>query len=357
MGGGERVAVHSIKAAVDRGDAVTLVSESFDVELFEEFFGCNGLFNQVQMVTYPEFRVRLNKLTLYRRLLYHQLRQKRALRGCEDFDLLLSTQDIGYVPDVEVPAVQYCQFPEYYSHLESNPFSPWWRLYYSPARRFYRRKINRVETILCNSKYTQGFIKRVWSRDALNIYPPCPTEGYDQASSRENLVVSVGRLVPEKRFEDFLAMARQLPMLQFAIIGNIDKEKISYYNRMSLEKPANLEVLVAPPYKTLRKVLSHSKVYVHCMKNEHFGIAMVEAMAAGCVPVVHDSGGPREIVTHDVGYRWRELSEAIEQISTLMKDEGLRLKLSAAARERAKLFSPEVFESKLSSVLDQYNCQ
>ena len=32
------------------------------------------------------------------------------------------------------------------------------------------------------------------------------------------------------------------------------------------------------------------------MKREHFGIAIVEAMSLGCIPVVHDSGGPREFV-------------------------------------------------------------
>ena len=38
---------------------------------------------------------------------------------------------------------------------------------------------------------------------------------------------------------------------------------------------------------------------------EHFGITTVEAMAAGCVPVVIDKADQREIVRHVTdGYRW-----------------------------------------------------
>ncbi len=39
-----------------------------------------------------------------------------------------------------------------------------------------------------------------------------------------------------------------------------------------------------------------SKVYFHPMVGEHFGISIVEAMAAGLVPVVSDVGGPTEFV-------------------------------------------------------------
>ena len=91
--------------------------------------------------------------------------------------------------------------------------------------------------------------------------------------------------------------------------------------------------------------------YVHCAKDEHFGITIVEAMAAGCVPIVHDSGGPIEIVTNDVGFRWRELPVAARQIVKLTENDQLREKLSAAASARAQQFRPEVFESEIARVL------
>ena len=100
--------------------------------------------------------------------------------------------------------------------------------------------------------------------------------------------------------------------------------------------------------------MAEAKVYVHCARNEQFGIAIVEAMAARCVPVVHDSGGPREIVTQDVGYRWQNTLEASQKISTLMEDDELRERLSRSSASRAELFSNDVFESSLATTLKEY---
>jgi glycosyltransferase involved in cell wall biosynthesis len=49
------------------------------------------------------------------------------------------------------------------------------------------------------------------------------------------------------------------------------------------------------------------------MVGEHFGISIVEAMALGCIPVVHDSGGMREFVPTQ--YRYRTIEQAAEKIT------------------------------------------
>eukprot|EP00008_Paramoeba_atlantica_P001349 CAMPEP_0201501614 /NCGR_PEP_ID=MMETSP0151_2-20130828/83682_1 /ASSEMBLY_ACC=CAM_ASM_000257 /TAXON_ID=200890 /ORGANISM="Paramoeba atlantica, Strain 621/1 / CCAP 1560/9" /LENGTH=60 /DNA_ID=CAMNT_0047895131 /DNA_START=1046 /DNA_END=1225 /DNA_ORIENTATION=+ len=43
---------------------------------------------------------------------------------------------------------------------------------------------------------------------------------------------------------------------------------------------------------------------------EHFGIGVVEFMAAGLIPVAHNSGGPKmDIVIHDTGYLAKDPKE------------------------------------------------
>ena len=57
-----------------------------------------------------------------------------------------------------------------------------------------------------------------------------------------------------------------------------------------------------------------SKVYLHTYVNEAFGISIVEAIAAGCVLIVHNSGGPREFVTEHLRYETtQEAVKAIEK--------------------------------------------
>ena len=51
MGGGERVAIHSMLAGMNMGHEVTLLSEEFDVQRFEDFFGCYGLFEKVRQLS------------------------------------------------------------------------------------------------------------------------------------------------------------------------------------------------------------------------------------------------------------------------------------------------------------------
>ena len=43
-------------------------------------------------------------------------------------------------------------------------------------------------------------------------------------------------------------------------------------------------------------LFARAKVGLHTMKEEHFGISIVEMMTAGLITIAHASGGPR----HDI---------------------------------------------------------
>src|SRR5438445_7653949 len=126
--------------------------------------------------------------------------------------------------------------------------------------------------------------------------------------------------------EVFLEIARRLPSLRFAIIGSVSADHEPYFQRLQARAPVNASFIIAPLRK-VRDIIGRAKVYVHSAQNEHFGITIVEAIAAGCVPVVNDSGGRREIVTSDVGWRWKTLDEAVHQIFAMDNDEAIRRKL------------------------------
>src|SRR5437867_728302 len=354
-GGGERVAIHSILAATKAGHEVSLVSERFDEAGFEDFYGCPGLFDKVNRCYYPLFKPLLGpRFLLYQRLAYHWVRI-RSVVSRNSFDIVLSTQDIGYLPSTRPPVVQYCYFPEYFSHLQASS-SPMWRLYYRPASAYYRNRVRRVRVLLSVSDFTRGFVQRKWGRHSKTVYPPCPVEAYSDLSRvqpRENLVVTIGRFVPEKRFHSFVELARMVPGTRFVAIGSLADGTSTYYELLRRSAPENVSFVLSPLRK-VKDLLGRAMAYVHCAENEHFGITVVEAMAAGCVAIVHDSGGPREIVNEDVGFRWRDLRTAADCISKLSHDDELRQRLSVAAAARAKRFSPEMFESKMLKLFEYY---
>jgi glycosyltransferase involved in cell wall biosynthesis len=354
MGGGERVAIHSIKEALREGHEVYLATEEFDLDNFEDFFGVQDLFKNVRLLTYPPFQPIIRRAVLYQRLAYHQLRMRKIVSKNRAFDLILNTAEVANQPTARLPSIEYCYFPDYFSHLESDGLTGLWQLYYWPAKIFYHNRVGHVDRLLAVSDFTRQFVRERWRRNSTTLYPPCPVDLYDNLRiPKQDLAITVGRIAPEKRMGIFLEIARRIPAVDFAIVGSISTERRSYYESLRAEAPSNVSFIVSPLRK-VREVLGRAKVYIHTALNEHFGIAIVEAMSAGCVPVVHNSGGPTEIVSHDVGYRWTSIGEAAEQVSMIIENDDLQKEKSRAAAVRAELFGPNQFESGIGKVIRQY---
>jgi len=90
----------------------------------------------------------------------------------------------------------------------------------------------------------------------------------------------------------------------------------------------------------------------HPDRFEHFGIAVVEAMAAGVVPIVFGAAGPSEIVRHGVdGYHWSTVDELVEYTELVASDSAEWSRLSQSARDRAQEFSDAVFGERLQALL------
>ena len=100
----------------------------------------------------------------------------------------------------------------------------------------------------------------------------------------------------------------------------------------------------------LRQILLNSKVYLHPKVNEHFGISIVEAMASGCIPVTHDSGGGREFVPPNL--RYSSIDEAAEKVEKAIDDWS---PTQAGNFSRyAKQFSEENFSKKFMEIFNSY---
>eukprot|EP00878_Enallax_costatus_P037490 GHUV01042352.1.p1 GENE.GHUV01042352.1~~GHUV01042352.1.p1 ORF type:complete len:107 (+),score=18.85 GHUV01042352.1:222-542(+) len=98
------------------------------------------------------------------------------------------------------------------------------------------------------------------------------------------------------------------------------------------------------------------------MLDEHFGISVVEYMAAGVIPIAHNSGGPRADIVVDVetayglqrtGYLAETKEGYCQAIRTVLEmDQRDRLKIAAAAQRRAAtMFSTEQFHQCFMEVI------
>jgi glycosyltransferase involved in cell wall biosynthesis len=197
-------------------------------------------------------------------------------------------------------------------------------------------------------------MKFQFNKDSTVVYPPVPTSLYNvESACKRNLVLSVGRVDPEKRFDLIGSIGTKIPEAKFVLVGGagptgrrIVEGIRERFRRAGLADNFAYLGRVAEPEK--RELLLKAKVLLHPAPYESFSITIVEAMAAGAIPIAHNSGGTPEVVKEDNLFTTSE--EAVERIKN-----ALSIGSDAAKENRdiASRFSEERFEKELLAVVDQ----
>ena len=136
----------------------------------------------------------------------------------------------------------------------------------------------RIDKIICNSNFTAKRVKKYWGRDSTVIHPPVDTNRFCPKKTRHNYYLSVSRLVPNKRI-DLLVKAFNQLNLPLIIIGSGPEKK-------ELMKIANknIKFLGYQSDHNIKTYMEECRAFVYA-GTEDFGIAPVEAMAAGA-PII-----------------------------------------------------------------------
>ena len=86
----------------------------------------------------------------------------------------------------------------------------------------------------------------------------------------------------------------------------------------------SVQFMVDRPRSELIEYFSRAKVGLHTMKEEHFGIVIVELMSAGLVTIAHASGGPLHDIIgksdEQIGYLCSSTSEFADQVVHAMNN-------------------------------------
>jgi len=225
-------------------------------------------------------------------------------------------------------------------------------------------KLGLINEFVCNSKFTKKFIDIEFGVDSEVLYPPVDIDHF-KPGNKENIILAVGRFEPSKKqdslidaFRGLLNQGVQDWRLVF-IGGSLSPVKDNDYLK-KLKKEAQdlpIDFHVNAKFSLLKEYYQKAKLFWHAKgynvsedspkQMEHFGITPVEAMSAGCVPLVVDKGGLREIVRREEGERWKNLKELRIMSYELIKDEEKYKKYQQKAMKRAKKFSKQKFCQRL----------
>lgn len=292
------------------------------------------------------------------------VRWARDLDARERFDVLLSTQNEA---DFGRRGLQYVHFPWAYLPRPDTELRWFHRIpgllaaYRGLCQRLSRGSNAglRRNLSLANSAFVAGKIKAVHGIDSVILYPPVPGDFPDIPWERRRAAaVAVGRMHGCKRWEmavEIVDLVRREGLdLGLTLIAHADDR--AYGQRMAALAASRpwFRILSNLSREQLAREVAQHRYGLHTMENEHFGIAVAEILRAGCIPFVHDSGGPVEIVSGLDELRFRDAPAGARAVASAMRDPARQESLRLILAERCHSFSAEEFCNSLRRLAGEF---
>ncbi|OQA52684.1 MAG: D-inositol 3-phosphate glycosyltransferase [candidate division WS2 bacterium ADurb.Bin280] len=227
-----------------------------------------------------------------------------------------------------------------------------------------------VDQFIANSSTTAARIKKFYRRDSIVINPPVelpniskakhnfsraqPSEwrSYEGVSTAKNscepFFLTGGRLARAKRYDIPILACKKLN-LPLKIFG---RDFAGYQNELLSLAGPKTEFLGEITNHQKQQLLSSAKAFIFASDNEDFGIAPVEAMAAGTPVIAYRSGGVTEtVIDGKTGIFFNELTPG-SCAKAIQKLQKTKIHPSTCI-SRASAFSKASFIKKIKSLFPQ----
>ncbi len=248
--------------------------------------------------------------------------------------------------------VCYCHSPFRYAWHERDtalrelpgPARPALKLVLDRVRRWDLEASRRVTHYIANSAITQQRIREFYGRDASIVHPPVAVDRF-RTGEPEDWFLTVSEVVRHKRIHVALEAARRAGR-QIKVVGTGPD-----LPRLQREYEGHAEFLGRVSDADLADLYPRARALV--MANvEEFGIAGVEAQAAGRPVLAADGGGARETVLEgETGHR--VAVDDVAQLAEAMADADLDGLDSARIVANAARFSVPSFQEKLRAEVER----
>ncbi len=193
-------------------------------------------------------------------------------------------------------------------------------------------------------------------RDLEPVAADLPTLRARFAAPRDRLVLLVGRLVYEKGFhlalEALAPLAKRLGNVRFVVAGTgtAEAELKRQARRLGLARRGTFLGWVGDDM--LHSLYRVADLCIVPSIYEPFGLVALEAMASGCVCIVADTGGLREVVPPDGRFPSSDAGALGALLERVLTDEDARAQTVAEAREHVLRFDWAEVARRTAEVYD-----
>jgi len=218
---------------------------------------------------------------------------------------------------------------------------------------------SRIDKLIANSNFTSRRIKKYWGRDSKVLHPPVDTKNFSPNKNRGQFYLSVSRLVPNKRV-DILIKAFNALNLPLIIVGDGPEKK----NLKEIAKN-NIKFTGVIDDKAVKKLMEECRAFVYA-GIEDFGIAPVEAMAAGAPVIAYGKAGILDTVNcitsksnNPTGLIYKTQSyETLRDCISYFEEKKMWQNFSSENLNNwSQKFSKDNFRKKFTSHIEEYLSQ
>ena len=348
--GGELLCLYVCMALQEVGYKVTLASDVFSPADAERFFGLGNVVQQCDHRKVAVFSPILPYFVSLQRIPYAM--RMRTMFSKTNADVVFSTQSTSfYVPKKKLFHFVY-NILDLFNHPQGSSLSgpesskePIKKPYYfllRQVRRFFLDKYSPTPAIFfaVGSLVLQDLKERGYENSRL-IFPPCRTSFKPRFPKKKQVV-------------QFSEIARLLPQYPFYLVGRTPSERSGtnheYSQRILRELPRNVTYVDALT-RERPDLLEDSKVYLYTGTEAGIGVALVEAIAAGCVPFSPYGVGAVDIIeAAGVGHLFSSAQQGAERIETTLEDKQTAQEVHDIS-DKASMFSPESFEEQIKKLV------
>jgi glycosyltransferase involved in cell wall biosynthesis len=357
-GGAERLSLTTMQALLKMKIDFDLTTLTYpDIPKLENSYGKN-------LVTVMKSINKINVINIMEEL----RQQQEGYHKDYNYDITINTNGDAapyyHSSFTKENAITYCHFPSTKYHIESenidylktdlgmtershvfsenkdyedinNPKNYKTKLQFSKRKEYFEIlkygywNLMRNSTLITNSEFSRKAIVNACGLD--NIYilsPPIDIETFRNValmpngdSGTNDIILVIARIAPHKKIENAIKLAKILKDNNVGkgmkIVGNLYYYYFDYYSKLKqmvrdLGLTDYFTFEINASLDNLLSIIRESRVYFHPMVGEHFGMAVLEAMAAGLIPVVPNEGGLTEFVPQE--YQFNTIEQAAEII-------------------------------------------